>query len=525
MNYDIFDEEYYLQKYPFVPSGIEQGIVSSGFDHFQRFGQASGFTEVSRYFDESYYLANHPEVANAVNSGLFASGLDHFIQSGYESGLTQISSDYDETFYLNNNRDLVPFIQNQSFRNGLEHFLKFGANEGRFANSFLDAEYLDKYPDIAQQVEAGVFRTGRHHYELFGQFEPSRSVTFVGGPFDDVVAGFGLGTIELIGVEVGLDENGDRIYESDGFDNENLTGSIDDYSEVDTLVGSAGSDIFVIGVGGSLPNPSGGDFYPFFGRAIIQNYDPEKDVIQVAGTRATGGYYWSDNLIDVTVSDISRYTRFVVEGASGQELNINYSGEVPLQQNFLENEYYADHPDVAAAVQAGLYESGLDHYQQVGQFEPTRQATFVGTAGNDTVEAFGVGPHDITGVEVIAGGNPRTYTSSGDDEFDLLIGSPGADNFIFGYVRTSLRPPYSLLGIDTFYRGEGEARIRGFNQAEGDSIEMVISGVETYSISPVGSDLAIAVGGDTIAILEGGANLTLTPTDINNSAFQSFKLV
>lgn len=525
MNYDIFDEEYYLQKYPFVQSGIEQGIISSGLDHFQRFGRASGFTEVSRYFDESYYLANHPEVANAVNSGLFASGLDHFIQSGYESGLTQISSDYDETFYLNNNRDLVPFIQNQSFRNGLEHFLKFGSQEGRFSNSFLDAEYLEKYPDIAQLVAAGVFRTGRHHYELFGQFEPSRSVTFVGGPFDDVVAGFGLGTIELIGVEVGLDENGDRIYESDGFDNENLTGSIDDYSEVDTLVGSAGSDIFVIGVGASLPNPSGGDFYDAFGRAIIQNYDPEKDVIQVAGTRARGGYYRTDNRVDVTVYDISRYTKFIVEGAFGQTLNINYSGEVPLQKNFLEREYYVDNPDVAEAIQAGLYESGLDHYEQVGQFEPDRNATFVGTAGNDTVEAFGVGPHDITGVEVVAGGNPRTYTSSGDNEFDLLIGSPGADNFIFGYVRTRRRFPGGFLGIDTFYRGEGEARIRGFNQAEGDSIEMVIGASETYTLSPVGSDLAIAVGGDTIAILEGGANLTLTSTDINNSLFQSFKLV
>jgi len=53
----------------------------------------------------------------------------------------------------------------------------------------------------------------------------------------------------------------------------------------------------------------------------------------------------------------------------------------------------------------------------------------------------------------------------------------------------------------------------------------VIGASETYSLSPVGSDLAIAVGGDTIAILEGGANLTLTPTDINNSLFQSFKLV
>lgn len=519
MNYDIFDEEYYLKKYPFVRSGIEQGIISSGLEHFQRFGQASGLTEVSRYFDESYYLANNPDVANAVSAGFFSSGLDHFIQLGYESGLTQISSDYNELFYLQNNLDVLPFVQNQMFRSGLEHFIKFGANEGRLSNSFLDAEYLEKYPDVAQQVEAGGFRTGRHHYELIGQFEDWRSVTFVGGPFDDVVAGFGVGTIELIGVEVGLDANGDRIYESDGLGDGNLWG------ETDVLVGSPGSDIFVLGVGNSLQNNAPGDFYQWFdGIAKIQNYDPEKDVIQVAGKRSSGYTEWDDG-VDLSIFNGSRISLGVIEGGSGQTINVNWSGEMPLQSNFLEDEYLRNNPDVVADIEAGLYASGLDHYQKVGQFEPTRAATFVGTAGNDTVTAFGVGPHDIIGVEAIAGEySGRTYTSTGENEFDLLIGSPGPDNFVFGNV---LIGRFAIFqGIQTFYLGEGEARIRGFSQAEGDSLKMILNPSYTYTVSPVGADLAIAINGDTVAVLEGGAGLTLTPIDFADyGVYQFFELM
>jgi len=50
-NYDIFEENYYLSKYPFVQQGIDRGIISSGKEHFEKFGQKLGFTEVSRYYD------------------------------------------------------------------------------------------------------------------------------------------------------------------------------------------------------------------------------------------------------------------------------------------------------------------------------------------------------------------------------------------------------------------------------------------------------------------------------------------
>jgi hypothetical protein len=498
MNYDIFNEEYYLQRYPFVANAIEQGLVSSGLAHFQQWGQALGYVEVSRYFDEEFYLAHYPDVANGVNLGVVASGLDHFIQFGYNEGRIHLSSDYDEAFYLTTNPDVNTAVEQGFYRNGLEHFIQFGAAEGRLGSSFLEPEYLVKNPDVDLAVEAGIFRTGRDHYEQFGQFEPSRSVTFVGTRGDDIVTGFGVGQIELIGVEVGLDAEGNRIYESDGLDNENFIG------ENDILVGSPGADTFVVGT------KEKGDFYPsFLGIVRIRNFDPALDSIQLAGTRGSGYTVFSGT--DITISNAPGSAIAVIEGGAAFSSSINYIflGEKPLEQNFLESEYFSENPDVAADVTAGIYQSGLDHYQQIGQFEPERSATFSGTPGNDVITAFGVGSHDIIGVESFySGQDRRTYTSNGSDEFDTLIGSPGADRFIFGDVTLSSRG--FLLGTTTFYRGEGVARIEGFSQTEGDSIELIIGSVEEYSVLPVGEDLVISVGTDPIAILMDSADLTLT---------------
>ena len=47
-NYDIFDEPYYLAQYPWVKPAIDAGIIKSGREHFEKFGQAGGLTKVSR---------------------------------------------------------------------------------------------------------------------------------------------------------------------------------------------------------------------------------------------------------------------------------------------------------------------------------------------------------------------------------------------------------------------------------------------------------------------------------------------
>jgi hypothetical protein len=278
-NYAIFDEQYYLASYPWVKPAIDAGIIKSGLEHFQKFGEAAGLTKVSRYFDEATYLAANPDIAPFVRTvnpnGPFASGLDHFIQFGYDEGQrrTQVSPEYSEDFYLANNSDLLPFIgPNGPFKSGYQHFIQFGAKEGRFGTPFFEPEYLKQNPDIVPFVNSGALRTGREHYFNFGKNEPSRKATFVGSRSNDVLTGVGVGTTELIGVEVGIDPSGNRKYESFG------------NNEFDVLIGSPGSDIYVLGVPATAGNVTPTPLYLGNGQATIRNFDIEKDFIQLQGT-------------------------------------------------------------------------------------------------------------------------------------------------------------------------------------------------------------------------------------------------
>ncbi|MDF0555590.1 calcium-binding protein [Kamptonema sp. UHCC 0994] len=319
-NYDIFDEQYYLSQYGFVKDAVAQGLVKSGLEHFQKYGQAAGLTKISRYFDENTYLTGNPDIAAFVRpvnpNGSFASGLDHFIQFGYDEGgrRTQVSPEYNEDFYLKNNSELLPFIQNGTFKSGYQHFIKYGVKEGRFGTSFFEPEYLTENPNLVPFIDSGALKTGRDHYFQFGQFEVNRSATFVGTRSNDIITGVGVGNVELIGVEVGIDPNGNRQYESFGT------------NEFDVLIGSAGSDDFVLGVPATSGNTAPTPLYLGNGQATIRNFDVVNDFIQLQGSSLT-----NYNLVPVG-GDLSIQTRFgdvlgVIEG--GANLSLTVQGVLP----------------------------------------------------------------------------------------------------------------------------------------------------------------------------------------------------
>jgi hypothetical protein len=329
-SYAIFDEPYYLAQYPWVKPAIDAGIIKSGREHFEKFGQAGGLTKVSRYFDEETYLAQNPDIApfvrtaNNPNAPL-ASGLDQFIQFGYEEGRTRVSPEYNEDFYLANNRELLPLVQNGTFKNGYQHFIKFGNKEGRFATSFLEPKYLRDNPDIAPFVNSGALKTGREHYFKFGQFEQGRSATFVGSPGNDILTGVGVGNVELIGVEVG--SNTTPLTESDGS------------NEFDTLIGGTGRDTFVLGetlISGKGFFSGVKTFYIGQGFATIRNFTQGQDRIELKGPSLdyyilvptnnnrdlaiqTNGYPVGKN----GVTEISSFdTIAVIEGGGNLKLNL-----------------------------------------------------------------------------------------------------------------------------------------------------------------------------------------------------------
>ncbi|MEM1171628.1 MAG: hypothetical protein AAGJ08_21740 [Cyanobacteria bacterium P01_H01_bin.35] len=134
---------------------------------------------------------------------------------------------------------------------------------------FFESEYLLENPGVAAAVNSGIIASGFDHYLQFGQFE-QRSAAFTGSTGNDLLPEFPVGVpggeIDLIGVPVTLDAQGDRIYQ---------TGTTGDGGGFDTLVGGNATEIFILG-------ESGQDFYNGIDSNVrISNFDPNVDIIQL----------------------------------------------------------------------------------------------------------------------------------------------------------------------------------------------------------------------------------------------------
>lgn len=136
---------------------------------------------------------------------------------------------------------------------------------------FNEEAYLQTYPDVAAAVNAGFLSSGQQHYTLYGQFE-NRVGFFFGTPGNDTLTGFGSGTKLIAGVAFGALSNGSTVA---------------GVGEVDTLIGTQGTDVFAVGHP-NLPQltSSAQQFYVGGGNAdyaLIQNFGRLNDVVVLEG--------------------------------------------------------------------------------------------------------------------------------------------------------------------------------------------------------------------------------------------------
>lgn len=163
---ELFNENFYRATNPDVAAAISRGDVSSGFDHFIRFGEFER-RNPSAFFDSSYYLQQNQDVAAEVTAGR-TSAFEHFILRG-QLERRNPNPLFDTSFYLTNNSDVGAAIGDQL--TGIEHFVKFGAKELRNPSRFFDSSfYFNQNPDVAQAAQRDEI-TGVEHYIEYGQFE------------------------------------------------------------------------------------------------------------------------------------------------------------------------------------------------------------------------------------------------------------------------------------------------------------------------------------------------------------------
>jgi hypothetical protein len=81
----IYDDQYYLSRYPDVADAIRRGDVICGFEHFSKYGVLEGRSGCC-FFNERRYLELNPDVRDAVAAGTLRSGEYHYVRYGRSEG-------------------------------------------------------------------------------------------------------------------------------------------------------------------------------------------------------------------------------------------------------------------------------------------------------------------------------------------------------------------------------------------------------------------------------------------------------
>lgn len=300
MNFDIFDEAFYLKSYPDVGAAVKAGAFQSGLEHFQKFGLRESRVLVSPLYDERFYLQNSAGVAAAVAAGGFSSGLEHYILFGEAEGRAP-SLLFDEGWYLRRYPDVAAAVAAGDFSSGLQHYRLFGEAEGRSGTTFNEFGYREANPDVAAAIAAGAFKSGLEHYSKFGQFENRTGVYFSGTSGNDTVTGFG-NQDTLCGVDL---SPGPCVIGGTPTGGECLDFRSLGVSEADVLVGGGGNDTFVLGriANSRIYFPQ--SFYTGAGEAdfaLIENFEVGKDKIQIVG------YFSSDFRFETVGNNVNIYS-------------------------------------------------------------------------------------------------------------------------------------------------------------------------------------------------------------------------
>lgn len=75
----LFDEGFYLDSYPEVLSGVQDGIYESGLDHWEKYGKDHCYAP-NKHFNESNYLLNNPHIAYEIEKEEYDCALHHWLK-------------------------------------------------------------------------------------------------------------------------------------------------------------------------------------------------------------------------------------------------------------------------------------------------------------------------------------------------------------------------------------------------------------------------------------------------------------
>ncbi len=204
--WSMFDAAWYLARYPEAAEEMERSGVTDA-EHFYREQGARLGHSPNMYFDETYYLRENVDVAMHVASGSIASGFDHYCSDGHRERSPHWL--FSEKFYRTENPDITRgVLDRHGLVNGYDHYLSLGDRGFRSGHWLFDpmlyrnnkAEqdqadpgtggsfvqflaggcisgtlsrvswyfdprwYLDSYPEVQEELDAGRWSCALHHF-------------------------------------------------------------------------------------------------------------------------------------------------------------------------------------------------------------------------------------------------------------------------------------------------------------------------------------------------------------------------
>jgi hypothetical protein len=159
---ELFDETYYLSRYPDAAEAVANGSFASAIDHYCQLGSRL-LLDPNEYFLSGYYLDRAFEAGLApkpVGQGIENTLLWHYLSEGLQNGLEPIEF-FDSRWYLEAHEDLRAAMRTGQILTPLGHFLNYGSAEGRDPGpAFSGQRYLEATPsanEMAAQSGLGAF--------------------------------------------------------------------------------------------------------------------------------------------------------------------------------------------------------------------------------------------------------------------------------------------------------------------------------------------------------------------------------
>ena len=170
----LFDAAWYLHHYADARVVCAGKGAEAALQYYLRVGARLGHSP-SPLFDEAFYLARYPDIAALVRAGDYDSGFDHYCQHGWRGASPHWL--FDDALYADLYEDMtLENLELHQCYGRYDHYLKSGQREQRLGQYLFDGPYYR-----ARAVEAGV---AGEEIDALGPYV--HFLARLGGGFDEI---------------------------------------------------------------------------------------------------------------------------------------------------------------------------------------------------------------------------------------------------------------------------------------------------------------------------------------------------